>query len=190
MLLEICTNSYQSAINAQDAGAHRIELCQELAVGGITPSYGVIKQVITELDITTHVLIRPRSGNFVYSEAEFEIMKQDIEICKKLGVNGIVSGILNENGTIDVVRTNDLLELAKPMTFTFHRAFDEVVNPYESLEQLIDLGVERVLSSGQKMTATEGIELLKKTKNISNGRIIIMPGSGINATNAKQFNDI
>ncbi len=187
MLLEICTNSYQSAKNAQDSGAHRIELCQELAVGGITPSYGVIKQVITELDITTHVLIRPRSGNFVYSEAEFEIMKQDIEICKKLEVNGIVSGILNENGTIDVVRTNELLELARPMTFTFHRAFDEVVNPYESLEQLIDLGVERVLFSGQKMTAIEGIELLKKTKNISNGRIIIMPGSGINATNAKQF---
>nr|WP_299523318.1 copper homeostasis protein CutC [Winogradskyella sp.] len=187
MLLEICTNSFQSAKNAQDAGAHRIELCQELSVGGITPSYGLIKQVIENLKIPVFVLIRPRSGNFIYSDDEFKIMTRDIELCKKLGCHGIVSGVLNSIQTIDIERTKVLIELSKPLSFTFHRAFDEVANPEDALRQLIDLDVTRVLTSGQQSTAIKGLELLNQLKQLANGRITILPGSGINAKNANCF---
>ena len=190
MKLEICANSYQSAKNAQEAGAHRIELCQELSVGGITPSYGLLKQVVENLDIQVFVLIRPRSGNFVYSDAEFDIMKHDIQLCKDLGCDGIVSGILNNNKTIDRDRTQELIELSKPLPFTFHRAFDEVVNPLEAFLQLIDLGVERVLTSGQQTTAELGLELLKDLNIMSSGRIIILAGSGITSDNALKFKQI
>ena len=189
MLLEICANSYQSAKNAQDAGAHRIELCSELSVGGITPSYGLLKEVIDTLSIAVFVLIRPRSGNFTYSEEEFDIMKHDIQLCKNLGCAGIVSGVLNKDNTIDIERTQELIELSKPLEFTFHRAFDCVENPQEALEQLINLGVERVLTSGLEASAEKGLELLKQLKEHVNGRITILPGSGINIQNAKLFKD-
>ena len=189
MKLEICANSFQSAKNAQDAGAHRIELCQELSVGGITPSFGLVKQVIEQLHIPVFVLIRPRSGNFIYSDDEFEIMKHDIEVCKKLGCHGIVSGVLNPDHTIDLERTKTLIACSDHLQFTFHRAFDEVSNPEEGLEQLIVLGVTRILSSGQQPHADEGLETLKRWHEIANGRIKIMPGSGINRTNAKLFKD-
>ena len=187
MKLEICTNSYQSTKNAQDAGAHRVELCQELSLGGITPSYGLLKQVLENLEIPVYVLIRPRSGNFVYSEDEFKIMKLDIQLCKDLGCKGIVAGVLNRDKTIDLKRTKELMELSKPLQFTFHRAFDEVVNPKEALEQLIDLGVQRILSSGQKTSAEKGLKLLKELHNISNGRLIILAGGGITLENASKF---
>lgn len=187
MLLEICTNSYQSAKNAQDAGAHRIELCQELSVGGITPSYGLIKQVVNNLEIPVFVLIRPRAGNFVYSTDEFEIMKGDIQLCKDLGCHGIVSGVLNTDKTIDLKRTKELIDLSKPLEFTFHRAFDEVVNPKEALKQIIDLGAQRLLTSGQEPTAEKGLELLKELKQASNSRLIILAGSGIHSENASKF---
>ncbi|ARV09482.1 copper homeostasis protein CutC [Winogradskyella sp. PC-19] len=187
MLLEVCANSYQSAKNAQDAGVHRIELCQELSVGGITPSYGLLKQVVENLDIQVFVLIRPRSGNFVYSDAEFEIMKKDIQLCKDLGCEGIVSGVLNLDKTIDIKRTKELVELSKPLAFTFHRAFDEVINPEEALEQLINLGVERVLTSGQKSSAEEGLGLIKELHEIANDRIIILSGGGISPKNTLKF---
>lgn len=190
MRLEICANSYQSAKNAQEAGAHRVELCQELSVGGITPSYGLLQSVIQNLDIKTFVLIRPRSGNFVYSEDEFEIIKNDIQVCKNIGCHGIVSGILNADKTIDVKRTKELVELTNLLPFTFHRAFDEVLNPKEALEQLIDLGVERVLTSGQKSTAEEGLDLLEELQEIANGRITILAGSGISPLNASKFKAI
>lgn len=189
MLLEVCANSYQSAKNACDAGAQRIELCQELSVGGITPSYGLLKQVIENLDVQVFVLIRPRSGNFVYSDAEFEIMKKDIKICKDLGCSGIVSGVLNSDKSIDIKRTKELIELTKPLPFTFHRAFDEVANPKEALEQLIDIGVERVLTSGQQKTAEAGLDLLKALHKIVNDRITILAGSGINAQNVVKFKE-
>ncbi|WP_323787840.1 copper homeostasis protein CutC [Psychroserpens sp.] len=189
MLLEICANSFLSAKNAQDAGAPRIELCCELSVGGITPSYGLIKQVVSELDIETLVLIRPRSGNFQYSKADFEIMKQDIKICKDLGCHGIVSGVLNLDNTIDIERTQELIELSKPLSFTFHRAFDVVPNPVIALEQLIDLGVHRVLTSGQQPKAIDGIETLETLKSQANDRITILVGSGISSKNAKRFKD-
>ena len=187
MLLEICANSYQSAINAQDAGAHRIELCQELSVGGITPSCGLLKQVINNLEIPVFVLIRPRGGNFVYSDDEFEIMKIDIQLCKNLGCQGIVSGILNTDNTIDINRTRELLELSKPLSFTFHRAFDEVVSPKQALEHLIGLGVDRVLTSGQETSAELGLKLLQEFNTISKGRITILAGGGISVENASKF---
>jgi len=187
MIIEICANSYQSAINAEKAGAHRIELCSELAVGGITPSFGLLKKVITDLNIPVHVLIRPRSGDFTYSDQEFEIMKTNIEICKNLGYAGIVSGILHSNMTLDVERTKELVELSKPLSFTFHRAFDWVLNPFETINQLEFIGVDRVLSSGQAISAEQGIELLQKLKNQSN--IKILPGGGIHAENAILFKD-
>lgn len=190
MLLEVCANSYQSAKNAEIAGATRIELCSELSVGGITPSYGLLKQVVENTSLQVFVLVRPRSGNFTYSDTEFEIIKKDIEICKELGCHGIVSGILNADNTIDIKRTKELVELSKPLPFTFHRAFDCVPNPKESLRQLIDLGIERVLTSGQQSSAEKGIDLLKELHKISNNNITILAGGGINAENTIKFKEI
>ncbi|QFZ54254.1 copper homeostasis protein CutC [Oceanihabitans sp. IOP_32] len=187
MKVEICANSYRSAINAEKSGAHRIELCAELAVGGITPSFGLIKKVITTLKIPVFVLIRPRSGNFTYSDDEFEIMKSDIAQCKALGCHGVVSGVLNKNNTIDVERTKVLVELAKPMAFTFHRAFDWVITPEDALEELASLGVNRVLTSGQETSALLGLDLLTQLNERAKNRIIILPGGGIHAENAKAF---
>lgn len=190
MVLEICASNYQSAVNAQIAGAQRIELCTELAVGGLTPSYGILREVLKTLTIPAFVLIRPRGGNFTYSEAEFEIMKHDIRLCKDMGYAGVVSGILNKDHTVDTIRTKQLIELTRPLSFTFHRAFDLTSNPIVALEQLIDLGVNRVLTSGQDAKAEKGLELLKKLNEKANGRIIILPGGGINADNAKMFKDL
>ncbi len=187
MLLEICANSYRSAISAENAGAHRIELCSELAIGGITPSFGLIKKVMETLKIPVFVLVRPRSGNFTYSDDEFDIMKKDIEQSKALGCHGIVSGVLNENNTIDIERTKALIDLAKPLPFTFHRAFDWVEGPHKAIKQLLELGAERVLTSGQRATAEKGIELLKKLKEKTNNSIVILPGGGINADNVRLF---
>lgn len=190
MKLEICANSYRSAKNAQEAGAYRIELCQELSIGGLTPSYGLLKQVIEIIEIPVFVLIRPRGGNFVYSDVEFEIMKTDIQLCKDLGCHGIVSGVLNSDKTIDLKRTKELVELSKPLAFTFHRAFDELENSKEALGQLIELSVERVLTSGQQATAELGIGLLQELNEISKGRITILAGSGVSAVNANKFKAI
>lgn len=187
MLLEICANSYQSAINAQIAGAHRIELCSEISVGGITPSYGLIKRVMTDINIPVHVLIRPRSGNFTYSNEEFEMMKENILICKKLGCKGIVSGVLYTDNTIDIERTQELMTLTNPLSFTFHRAFDMVPVPTEAIHELIAMGVDRVLTSGQKDTAIEGLDLIIKLQEIAKNKLIVMPGSGINYKNCNLF---
>jgi copper homeostasis protein len=189
MILEICASNYQSAINAQNAGAHRIELCSELAVGGITPSVGLITQVLKDLTIPVFVLIRPRSGNFTYSEADFEIMKQDIKICKKLGCQGIVSGILNLDNTVNVMRTRELIALSKPMAFTFHRAFDWTPNPFEALHTLMELKVDRILTSGQSTSAKNGILILNQLKKMAEGKLIILPGSGINSNTILTFKE-
>lgn len=187
MKLEICANSFISAKNAQEAGAHRIELCSELSIGGITPSYGLLKKVVEELTIQTFVLIRPRSGNFMYSETEFETMRRDVNLCKELGFQGIVSGVLKADKTIDFERTNELVELSKPLAFTFHRAFDEVPNPLEALKQFIELGIDRILTSGQAKKALDGLDLLKQLKAIAGNHLIILPGGGITPENAKLF---
>lgn len=187
MKLEICANSYQSALNAQKAGADRIELCSELSVGGITPSYAILKKVSEEITIPVNVLIRPRSGDFCYSDDEFSVMKENIKRCKKLGFNGIVSGVLNTDNSIDTERTKELIALSKPLSFTFHRAFDCVENPQESLQQLIDLKVDRILTSGQKLKAENGIYLLIELQQLAKDKLIILPGSGIKAKNARIF---
>ncbi|MBO3115528.1 copper homeostasis protein CutC [Winogradskyella sp. DF17] len=187
MKLEICANSFQSALNAEIAGAHRVELCQELSVGGITPSYGLMKKVSKKLNIPIFVLIRPRSGDFVYSDAEFEVMKYNIDICKSLGCHGIVSGVLNPDNTIDVKRTRELVIYSKPLPFTFHRAFDEVTSPKHALEQLIALGVDRILTSGQQTTAEKGVKLLKELNALAQNRISILPGGSITTKNVQLF---
>ena len=187
MILEICVNSYQSAVNANTAGAHRIELCSEISVGGTTPSYGLLKKVMADIDIPVHVLIRPRSGNFTYSGKEFDIMKENIRLCKDLGCAGIVAGVLHEDNTIDIKRTSELIELSKPMSFTFHRAFDVVSKPKEALLQLIALGVHRLLTSGQEEKAENGIDLLIELQKMAKNKLTILPGSGINSENCIHF---
>lgn len=187
MKLEICANSYQSALNAEKAGADRIELCSELSIGGITPSYGLLEKISKEITIPVNVLIRPRSGNFCYTDDEFEIMKTNIKICKELGFNGIVSGILNPDNSIDIKRTRELIAISKPLSFTFHRAFDCVQNPKESLQQLINLKVDRILTSGLQEKAKNGINLLIELQEIAKNKLIILPGSGIQQKNVLHF---
>jgi len=187
MILEICANSYQSAVNAEIAGAHRIELCSEISVGGTTPSYGLLKKVMADIDIPVQVLIRPRSGDFHYSDEEFDIMKENILQCKDLGCAGIVSGVLHEDYTIDKKRTSELIELSKPMSFTFHRAFDVVSKPKESLLKLLNLGVDRLLTSGQQEKAEDGIDLLIELQKLAKNKLTILPGSGINSENCIHF---
>lgn len=186
MIVEVCANSLQSALNAQLAGADRIELCSELGVGGITPSYGLLKKVKEVIRLPVHVLIRPRSGDFMYSESEFQIMKENILQCREMGFEGIVSGVLSSDLTIDIPRTSELRQLAGDMTFTFHRAFDWIKDPIAGLVQLEKLGVQYVLSSGQKSSAPEGISLLKQLHE-KNTDCKIMPGAGINALSIHEF---
>ena len=183
LILEICANSIQSAINAQQAGAHRVELCENLAQGGTTPSFGLISQVKKHLTIKLYVLIRPRPGDFLYTDLEFDVIKKDIEICKQLGVDGVVCGILLSNGEIDIVRTKELVKFAKPMSFTFHRAFDFTNDPFKALEDVISTGADRILTSGQQPTAIQGEHFIRELVKIAKGRIIIMPGSGVNEDN-------
>ena len=187
MIIEICANSFESAQAAQLAEADRIELCTELSVGGLTPSHGLIEKVVSELNIPTHVLIRPRSGNFTYSSVEFDVMLRDIAFCKKMGCAGIVSGFLTSKNKIDTEKTKQLMNACEGMEFTFHRAFDWVKNPSEELQKLIDLKITRLLSSGQKSTALKGISLLNELQKRSKGSIEIMPGGGINLENALKF---
>ena len=187
MIVEICANSFESAVAAQNGGADRIELCTQLAVGGLTPSHQLIKKVVSELSIPVHVLIRPRKGNFFYSKKELNIIKNDIEFCKNVGCSGVVSGVLQSDLTIDLIATKQLTEAANGIDFTFHRAFDCVKDPLVALENLIDLKIKRVLSSGLKPSAIEGISLLSEMNKIANQQIEIMPGSGINLDNVLQF---
>ena len=186
MIIEICANSFASAKAAQDAGAHRIELCAQLSVGGLTPSQGLIEKVVQELDIEVHVLIRPRAGDFAYSLAELDIMKRDITMCKALGCAGVVSGALTAQNTLDLKATKTLIAAAGPLAFTFHRAFDVAQHPIEIVSKLQALGVTRILSSGQQPKAIDGMKLLKEMQDIS-GHIQIMPGSGINQDNITAF---
>ncbi|GIM51592.1 copper homeostasis protein CutC [Capnocytophaga cynodegmi] len=180
MVFEICASSFESARNAQLAGANRIELCSELGVGGVTPSYGLIKKVMDELSIENCVLIRPRSGNFTYTDEEFDVMLRDITFCRELGCKGVVTGVLNTDNTIDKERTQQLIEAAGDIDFIYHRAFDCVPNPEEALNLLKTLGVKRILTSGGKKSAVEGLDVLKKLNHQAEGKITIMPGGGIN----------
>ncbi len=186
-ILEINSYSVQSVINAQNGGAHRVELCDNFPEGGTTPSYATILLAREKIDIQLFVIIRPRGGDFLYSELEYEIMKKDIEICKKLGVDGVVIGILNADGTVDKERTAALVRLARPMGVTFHRAFDMTRDPFEALNDLVETGVDRVLTSGQEGSCIEGKELIRQLVEKSGDRIIIMPGAGLDENNLEDF---
>ena len=187
MIIEVCAESYEYALKAEKAGADRIELCKDLHLDGLTPDYESAKKTIDSLNIPVFILIRPREGNFIYSNKEFELMKSDIIKFKEMGCKGIVSGVLNNDNSIDIKKTKELVELSRPIEFTFHRAFDKVNNPLYEIENLIELGIDRVLTSGQKEKAIDGLVLLKQLNSISNNRIKIMPGSGINKSNIVNF---
>ncbi|MEX0273670.1 MAG: copper homeostasis protein CutC [Flavobacteriaceae bacterium] len=189
MLVEVCANSLESALNAQKAGADRIELCTELGVGGVTPSLGLLRAVKEHIDIPVNVLIRPRSGDFTYSEEEFGIMMADIAVCVDMGFNGIVSGALHANFQIDVERTTQLIAASRALKFTFHRAFDWVTDPFEALDLLQGLHVDTILSSGQQKSAPEGFGLLADLHKASH-QVTIMPGGGLQAGNIGLFKEI
>jgi copper homeostasis protein len=187
ILIEACVNSVESALEAQKGGADRVELCDNLYEGGTTPSGGVVRCARQHLDIDLNVIIRVRGGDFCYSDIEFEIMKYDVSIAKRLGADGIVIGILNTDGTINVDRTQDLVDLAWPMNVTFHRAFDMTADPFEALETLVKLGIDRVLTSGQRPSAMAGIDLITQLVAKAKDRIIIMPGVDIDETNIQEL---
>lgn len=182
-LLEICAGSMNSALAAQEGGADRIELCDNMAVGGTTTSYGMISTCKKLLQIPVFPIIRPRGGDFLYSVEEFEVMKQDVITCSELGCEGVVFGILQNDGSIDMKRCSELITLAKPMQVTFHRAFDHCNDLKKGLEDVISLGCDRVLSSGGEIYAADGIKMLKDLVQKAENRISIMPGSGITHKN-------
>ncbi|MFN8348277.1 MAG: copper homeostasis protein CutC [Spirosomataceae bacterium] len=184
MDIEVCAFSIESCLNAQQAGARRVELCGGLYEGGTTPNFGLIERARALLSIQLYVMIRPRGGDFCYDEEEFKVMQSDIRAAKSLGADGVVFGILLPDGKIDTARTAELAELAQPMGFTFHRAFDMTREPYEALEAVIQTGAERILTSGQQNTALEGLDLIQQLAQKAAGRIEIMAGSGVNAGNA------
>ena len=186
MILEVCCNSLDSALAAQSAGAHRIEFCTGLALGGLTPSIGLLKEYTKIISLPTRVLIRPRAGDFSYTSGEFNSMLEDIAKCKELGFEGVVSGILAAEGSLDVSRTTALVAAASGMKFTFHRAFDWVLDPKETLLKLADIGVHTVLTSGAASKALDGLVQLKDLKAMNTG-VEIMPGSGVTAQNALIF---
>jgi copper homeostasis protein len=181
--LEICASSVASCIAAQQGGAQRIELCDNLLEGGTTPSYATIALAREKVNIDLYPIIRPRGGDFLYDDLEFAIMQKDIAMCKQLGCNGVVIGLLTEDGLVDIKRTKILVEQAWPMGVTFHRAFDMTADPMQALEDIISTGCERILTSGQRNSAVEGTELLKILVEHADGRIIIMAGSGVRANN-------
>ena len=189
MIVEICANSFESAQAAQFAGADRIELCRDLSVGGLTPLMATIEKVTQELTIPVHVLIRPRSGNFYYTASELQDMLHTISLCQKLGCTGIVSGVLTSEKTIDQNATNQLLEACQGMEFSFHRAFDECDNWRDALAFLTSIPVTRLLSSGQKVKAIDGLPTLVEMKNSAKERLQIMPGGGITEENVLAFKD-
>lgn len=189
VLLEVCANGINSALVAQEAGAYRVELCDNLLEGGTTPSYGQITLAREKLSIKLYPIIRPRGGNFVYSDLEFEVMKADIINCKALGCDGVVFGMLTPSGDVDIERCKVLLELAHPMPATFHRAIDECTDLPAALEVLITLGFERVLTSGGAATAVAGTEMLKKLIQMAADRIEVMPGAGVTVENVARLID-
>ena len=186
-IIEIATSDFLTTRSAIEGGADRIELCANLAEGGTTPSYGMIIKCREVFDIPIYPIIRPRGGDFLYSKDEFGIMANDIKFCNQLGCDGIVIGLLNIDGTIDMIRTADLIELAYPMEVTFHRAFDRCRDPFAALEELIEIGCERILTSGQQPVAPDGVGLIAQLNKAADERIIIMPGSGVRKENIKML---
>lgn len=186
-IIEIATADFTTTKSAVEGGADRIELCAALTEGGITASYGTIKKCRETFQVQLYPIIRTRSGDFLYSDEEFEIMMNDVKFCKELGCDGVVIGLLNKDGSIDIKRTSKLIELAYPLEVTFHRAFDRCKDPFEAMEQLIELGCQRILTSGQQPAAPEGMDLIMQLVKAADERIIIMPGSGVRKENIKEL---
>lgn len=180
-ILEACVDSVESALAAERGGADRLELCGNLIIGGTTPSPGLFEEIRNISDICTHVLIRPRFGDFCYTDYEFRVMAREVRGFRKLGADGVVIGILKPDGTLDIKRMRQLMEEAEGMSVTLHRAFDVCVNPFEAMEQAKELGIHTILTSGQKNHCMEGKNTLKKLVKQEEGRITIQVGGGVNA---------
>lgn len=187
ILIEVCANSIASALAGQSGGAARIELCSALSEGGITPSAATIEQAREQLQIPLHVLIRPRSGDFCYDQCEFATMLRDIEFCKRAGVNGIVIGMLQPDGAVERDRMNALIAAARPMAVTFHRAFDMAADAFRALDDVLSLGVERLLTSGQRGSAVQGKGLIAELVRRAGDRLVVMPGAGIHDGNIQDL---
>lgn len=187
--IEIATTDLVTTQSAVEGGAHRIELCAALSDGGTTASHGMIKVCREKFDVQLFPIIRTRGGDFLYNQEEFEIMIHDVLLCKQIGCDGVVLGLLRKDGSIDVERTTKLIEAAYPLEVTFHRAFDRCKEPFEALEQLIEIGCTRILTSGQQPAAPQGIELIAQLVKAADERIIIMPGSGVRKENIKELAD-
>lgn len=181
--LECCVTSLEEALEAQAGGAQRVELCEQLSVGGITPSAELIRSVKENLSIPVNVLVRPRGGNFRFSEAEVEAMIESIGVCKETGINAVVIGALDERGNVDMPVMRRLIEAARPMQVTFHRAFDVCTNPLKAFEDIISLGCERLLTSGHETTAYDGRRLIATLVRNASGRIVVMAGCGVKPYN-------
>jgi copper homeostasis protein len=188
-IIEIVTTDFITTKSAVEGGADRIELCAALSDGGITPSYGTIKKCRESFDVQLFPIIRSRSGDFLYTDEECKLMMDDLKLCKDLGCDGVVIGLLQKDGTIDKKRTAKLIEAAYPLEVTFHRAFDRSKDPFEAMEQLIEMGCERILTSGQQPVAIDGVELISQLIKVADKRIIIMPGSGVRKENIKELAD-
>ena len=186
-VVEVCVDSVESAVAAERGGANRVELCSSLLEGGVTPSAGLIAVVRRAVSIPVNVMIRPRGGDFCYSDAEIGIMRQDIQRAKELGANGVVLGILDPDANVDARRTGELVQLARPLTVTFHRAIDMSRDLLVALQRLIELKVDRVLTSGGEQTAIEGQQTIARMVETASGRIVIMAGSGIREENVRRF---
>ncbi|MGL5820464.1 MAG: copper homeostasis protein CutC [Sarcina sp.] len=186
-LIEVCVGNYNEAIIASKKGADRIELCDNLLEGGTTPSYGTIKKVLDDINTRVMVIIRPRGGNFIYSNDEIEIMKMDIINAKNLGAYGIVVGALNENNKIDEIAMSELIKVADGLSVTFHMAFDEIEDKEEAIETLVEFGVHRILTKGGQVDAYNSMDRLKELNEFANKRIVIMPGKGITADNRDEI---
>lgn len=184
---EVCANSVESCLAAQEGGAQRVELCAGIPEGGTTPSYGEIKTARRMLDIRLHVIIRPRGGDFLYSPIEAETMLEDIRTARKAGADGLVFGCLTPEGNIDLALMQKLMEASGDTPVTFHRAFDHCQNPYRALDELVSLGVTRILTSGQQSTAPQGASLLKDLQVYAKERIILLAGCGVNETNIRKL---
>lgn len=180
---EICTNSVESCLAAQAGGAHRVELCSSIPEGGTTPSYGEILVARELLDIKLHIIIRPRGGDFKYSPLEIRTMLKEIEIARNAGVDGVVLGCLTAEGDVDMVTMKELMNEVQGLSVTFHRAFDVCRNPEYAMEEIIELGCDRILTSGQQATAERGIPLLKELHKQADGRIVLIAGCGVNEEN-------
>ena len=187
LIFEVCVDTLYGTLAAQTGGAQRIELCANLAEGGTTPSLGMVETCLKHCSLDIMMMIRPRSGNFIYSDLEMEVMRRDIGYAKVLGVKGVVLGVLDEHNQIDIARTTELVKLARPLKVCFHRAFDLADDPFKALEDVITCGADRLLTSGQAPSAETGKSLIQQLVSQADDRISIMPGAGINAENIQSI---